>query len=220
MDNFFAKYARATAQNKEQAAKLLNSDNIIGDCYELKTKIVEGEHKAIALNRFGDSPAFFDEDIAREIDLCKAKGLKTVAYLSLIGFTETNSEAKEAKPSNYWADFLIIGYSPAYKDEFETFLNNVSKALSNGKRPDLSINQEEFDKIVDSKGKWFPTKTISAPKKEKGTVILRSRMTARDKVIEQGRNKNIGCYILSWVFLLAVVTGIIYLIAKLLGIGG
>lgn len=218
MEDFIAIYVKGVAKNKEQAAKLLNSDNIIGDLYEVKTELVEAYHKAFPINKFGESPVLFDKETSRSIDLMKAKGLNIVAFLSTVGFTETNAKEKQAKLSNYWGEFLIIGYNNLYKRELEEFFKKISENLANGKRPDLNINKEEFRKIIRSKGEYFPKKIISVPKKIKGTVYLRTRKTIRDKVIEQGRKKNIGCYIISWVFLLSLVTVLIYIIFKFIGI--
>ena len=217
MDNYFAKYVRGFANNKEQAAKLFNSDNIVGDLFQIKTNIKDGKHTSSIYNKFGESPVFFNEEISREIEILKSKNMNIVGILSLVGFSEDKSEERE---SNYWAEFLIIAYPKNYSEEFNNFVNNASKKLSNGTRPDVSLNKQEVEKVISTKGQWFPSKTKKMPKKEKGTVFLRTRKTFKDRIIEQGRKKNIGCYIVSWVFLLLFVTFLIYFISRIVGISG
>ena len=56
----------------------------------------------------------------------------------------------------------------------------------------------------------MPTERVDLPAREKGTVILKSRQKVSEKLIEQGRQKNIGCYIVSWLFLLGVVALLVF----------
>lgn len=116
----------------------------------------------------------------------------------------------------YWGEAAIICYdaSSLSAEEclaFENFIAGVSNKIAEGVRPKLELDENGITKILDTKGSWLPSQTMPSPEKIKGSAILKQRAGMLDKVVEQGRSRNIGCYILSWLFLLAIVALIVWI---------
>ena len=86
----------------------------------------------------------------------------------------------------------------------------IRDSMMDGIRPEVELGEQGYAKVVESKGTWKPTKTVSLPSKQAGVAILKTRRSVSEKMIEQGRKGNKGCYILSWVFLLALIAGVIF----------
>ena len=74
-----------------------------------------------------------------------------------------------------------------------------------GIRPEVDLGEQGVKQILESNGTWSPAKTVPLPTKKPGTVIMKGRRKMSEKLIEQGRKGNKGCYVVSWVFILAVV---------------
>lgn len=206
MDNYFGTYAIGKATSKEEAGKLLGADNIIGDVYKVGTKLSDGKHVARVINRFGNSPVDFCEDISREIALCEAKGFITYAILTCVGFTQIKNDGE------YWSEFIIISFPEKDLDIFSVYVENLSNEVKNYKRPEVDLKAEEVEEIIKNKGNYVSLTQQPKLDKIKGQVILKSRVKLSEKLIEQGRKKNPGCYIFGWLFLLAAVALIILII--------
>ena len=58
----------------------------------------------------------------------------------------------------------------------------------------------------------MPSQTVPLPKSEKGTAYLKQRRKLSERMIDKGRAGNKGCYVVSWVFLLALVTLVVFLV--------
>lgn len=212
MDNYFGRYERFETASKKDAAALLGADNLVGDVYDIDIEMVDGAQRAWLVSRFDARIGYFDTKISRKLSVLKAQGLTCKAILSFVAFTENSEEGK------YWGDVAVICYNPAYAEDFAPFMKAVSKKLGEGVRPKVDLGADGADKIIESHGEWMPKQTVSYPDKgqNKGTAIIKRRRSVTDKLVEQGRAGNKGCYIVSWVFLLALVALIVYVVMKLL----
>ena len=208
MDNYYGTYAIGKSTSKEEAGRLLGADNIIGDVYKVECDIIDGKHEARVINRFGDAPVVFNYRVSRELSLNKSKGFKTYAILTCVGFTQNEGDG------NYWAEFAIISFPECHLEIFAVYVDEVSKAVKNNRRPEVELSAEDVQQIISSKGKFVPNKVHSKIEKKKGQVILKSQVKLSDKLIEQGRQKNPGCYIFGWGFLLFLIVLIVFLIKK------
>lgn len=209
MDTYFGTYAIGKPTTKEEAGRLLGADNIIGDIYKIVTEMNDGKHVAKVLNRFGNTPCKFDEEISKQLSLNEAKGFRSYVILTCVGFTQREGEGE------HWAEFAIISFPDSEIDTWSVFVDEVSKAIKNDKRPEIDLSLEDVQNIIDRKGHFVPTTQHPKIEKKRGRIILKSRVKFTDKMIEHGRNKNPGCYILGWVFLLAVVALIVFLIKRI-----
>lgn len=201
---YFATYARFETESKEAAAAFLGADNIIGDTFSIEQEYVDGKRTAWIVNPFGKRMGFIDEKTAEKVDLCNAKGWNTVALLALVAFTE------KPAPGLYWGQVLIVSYDPEYEVEFSTFIENIGKQLGNGVRPDVSLGKESLQKVVDTKGEWVPSGRVPLPKKDKGTAWVKTQRTGTERLAKQARKGNMGCTVISWIILLALVALIVF----------
>lgn len=204
MERYFGTYQTFRTASKKEAAALVGSDNLIGDCYSIDCTIEQGIQKAWLVNRFGSRVGFFDPDFSRELNLKKAQGMTLTGVLSFVAFSE------DPEPGEYWGNAAIIGYDPADAATMETFIKGVAGLIAKGIRPKLSFEGYGVDQIFESGGTWLPSDRVPLPEKQRGMAILKKRRSLTDSLVEQGRAGNKGCYILSWAFLLAIVALIIF----------
>lgn len=201
---YFGTYARFDTASKKDAAVLLGADNLVGDVFDIEFVTEDGVRTAWMKNRFGAMVGFFEPGTSRDLSLCEARGFRMQALLSFIAYSES------PEPGEYWGEAAIICYDPKDAEAFECFTGNIATRMMDGIRPEVDLGEQGYAKVVESKGTWKPTKTVSLPSKQAGVAILKTRRSVSEKMIEQGRKGNKGCYILSWVFLLALIAGIIF----------
>lgn len=211
MENYFGKYARFEVPVKKDAGLLLGADNMVGDIYDIECQLTDGFHTAYLVNRFNQRPGCFNAETSREISLLQTKGLVCKAVLSFVAFTDHPDEG------HYWGEVALICYDPTYETAFLKFITAVARRMGDGLRTKVDFGAEGVERIVASDGEWIPTQTVSMPDKSKGMAIMKSRRKISDKLIEQGRRGNKGCYIVSWAFLLIVVALLIFGIKSCIG---
>lgn len=201
---YFGTYARFDTEDKRKAADLLGADNLAGDRYDIEFVLGEEESTAWLKSRFGKLVGFLDEKATRQVSLYLAKGWKVEAYLSFVAFTE------EPAPGYYWGQVALIAYAPSLEEVMGVFTEKLSDMLGDGVRPQVDLGSGAIDEMIKTKGEWFPKGREKLPEHDKKTSIVKDHRSANDKLIEKSRKGSIGCYVGSWVFLLAVVTLIIY----------
>lgn len=192
-------YARFNTPSKKDAAVLLGADNLVGDLFDVEFVTEEGTAVAWMVNRFGNRVAFFDADTTRRLRVLHARDWKIKALLSFVAFTDS------PEPGEYWGEAAVLCFSPEHEQAFNTFADNIAKRLMEGIRPEVDLGEQGVKQILESNGTWSPAKTVPLPTKKPGTVIMKGRRKMSEKLIEQGRKGNKGCYVVSWVFILAVV---------------
>lgn len=202
--SYYGTYADFQTESKRDGAILMNADCIVGDRYEIEISNEKGSRTAWLKNKFGARVGYFDEKTCYELSLCEAKGWKLVGILSFVAFSE------EPEPGRYWGQAAIISYPEMHSELFDPFVERVRKLISTGTRPQLNLGQQAFAELQKAPESWVPNGREPMPARDRGTVILKSREKFSEKLIEQGRKKNVGCYIVSWVFLLAVVTLVLF----------
>lgn len=198
-ERYFGTYARFDTRSKKDAAALLGADNLIGDVFEIVFQTDEGSSVAWMKNRFGQLIGFFDSSFSRELSILAARGWKLQALLSFVAFTD------RPEPGHYWGQAAVICFDANLEQTITPFIASTSARLSDGVRPDVDLGEQAVDQLVSSNGTWVPKKTVPFPQKEEGTVIMKSRRKMSEKLIEQGRKGNKGCYAISWLFLLLLV---------------
>lgn len=207
MTEYFGKYAKFHAASSEDAAKLLGADNMIGDIYDVDLRMQDGKHRAWLSGRYGDI-GYLDEADSQEMALLAAKDMVLKAVLSFVAFTSTDDGG------SYWGEVGLICFAKPDEEAFSNFLRGISRLCGDGLRPRLDFGAEGAKKIVDSNGEWLPADRVSMPKPESGMAILKKRRRLMDKAIEQGRTGNKGCYVVSWAFMLAVVTLVVWIVLR------
>ena len=162
-------------------------------------------------NRFGGFAGYLDSETSRQVRLMQARGHTVRALLSLVAFTDTPD------PGFYWGQVAIFGYDPAFEQAFSAWEAALSAKLAEGARVQVALSPAEVDKVLESGGTWLPTARADIPKPEVGkTAILKQTRSLSERMIELGRARRPGCLVVGWVFNIALVAGLIWLVVRLL----
>lgn len=196
-------YARFESENKSSGSLLMGPDNIVGDDYEVVFKTEEGRVVAWLNNKFGAEVGFLDANSSRKLQLAKARDQKIRAILSFVAYSDMPD------PGLYWGQVALFCFNPAYSKEMDAFVDRVAEKIGEGIRPDINLGASAVAKIFEDDN-WVPKDTVPLPKKETGMAILKDRQSVSEKMIEQGRAGNKGCYAVSWVFIALLVVAALY----------
>lgn len=201
---YFGTYARFETEDKRAAADLLGADNLVGDRYEIEFVLGDEGSTAWLKSRFGKLVGFLDQKATHQVKLYLAKGWKVAAFLSFVAYTE------EPEPGYYWGEVALIAYDPSLEEPMGVFMEKLTDMIGDGVRPQVDLGSGAVDELVSTKGEWFPKGRVKLPDHDKKTSVVKDHRSMNDKLIEQSRKGNIGCYVVSWIFLLAVVALIIF----------
>lgn len=204
MATYFGKYADFDTVSKSEAGELLGANNAVGDVYNIELEMEDGSYRAWLVNQFGSRIGFFDTEVSRKLSITAADGLVCKAVLSFVAFTNHPGEG------HYWGSAAIVCYNPAYEKEFTKFIASLSDKIGDDVRPRIDFDKEAVQRIIDTDGEWMPTQTTLLPSDVKGMAIIKRRRRLVDKLTSQGRARNKGCYVASWVFLLLIVALIVF----------
>lgn len=211
MDQFYEGfYARFDTVSKADGSMLMGPDHLVGDTYDVFFKTEDGQVTAWLRNRFGAETGYFDANTTRKLQIANARDQSIRAVLALVAYSETS----EASP--YWGQMALFCFNPRYSSEIGAFIDRVAASLAEGVRPKIDLGSQAAQKILDEPG-WFPSDTLPIPHKEKGMAVLKSRRSISEKMIEQGRARNIGCYVVSWAFIVVVVLAVVAFVLYLVG---
>ncbi len=210
---YYGEYARFNTTSKKDAALLTGADNIVGDSFSISLRADHGSTTAWIVNKFGVSIGFIDgATIIRELQLCFARTWTVRAFLSFVAYTDS------PEPGFYWGEVALVCNDPHYNTEFDAFSKKVCSMLADGVRPDVSLGTTGVDSIIRMKGDWMTHNRRPYPKLAGGTVYLKKRARLSEKIIEQGRARNKGCYAISILFICAVCALIVFGILRLTNI--
>ena len=205
---YSARYMKFETESKKSASVLIGSDCLVGDRYTVEFEYTVTGLKMWFINKFNVRCGFTVSSEVSELMVLHESGMKVSAILSFIAFTQ------DPAPGHYWGEFAVFAYDPTYSNEFEGFISRVSKIQQDGFRCDLEIGQQGLERIISGDTDFTPIGRKNLPNKLPNTVILKSKLSAKDKLIEKGRSRSIGCFISSWVFLLLLVTGIVFFLTR------
>ncbi len=196
-------YAHFETPSKKEGSLLMGPDNLVGDDYQIFFKNEGDRPVAWVKNKFDAEIGFFDVDASRKIQLAFARDQKVRALLSFVAYSDTPD------PGLYWGEMAVFCYNPAYAAEMDAFIDRVSKKMIEGIRPNIDLGSQAVSKIFEEKD-WVPTDTVPLPTKKTGMAVLKDHQSMSEKMIEQGRARNRGCYVVSWLFIALVVVAIVY----------
>ena len=191
-------YARFDT-NSKNAALLTGADVLVGDEFSYQYKNVNGEILAYLINKFDVEIGYFSTQTTRQLQLYDARGWTVRLLLSFVAYSD------HPEPGQYWGQVAVMSYPQESSELFEPFVKKTAEALAEGKRVDVNIGVQGVRNIVDSNGEWFTTATVPMPQFESGTVMMKSRRSFSEKMVEQGRAGNKGCYVVSWAFIIGVI---------------
>lgn len=206
-DVYFGEYVKFTAIDGK-GIDFMGADNLVGDRYNIDIRDESAGYTAYLVNRFGKDVGTLEKRIVRPVQLAQAKGWETCAYLSFVAFTEGTDEEH---PSYYWGQVAVLMYDPKIAAQMDAFTATLATKMADGGRPQVEFGQQSIDNLVNKPG-WFPTDKASKPKMGKGSSIVKDHRTPNERLIEQSRKGNIGCYVLSWVFIIGVIALVVFLL--------
>lgn len=204
-------YARFETPSKAVGSMLMGPDNLVGDDFTVEFRTEDGRVVAWLRNKFDAEVGYFDVDGSRRLQLANARGQKIRAVLSFVAYSDMPD------PGMYWGEMAVFCFNPAFAKEMNAFVDRVRERIGEGTRPAIDLRGEAVRKIFDEEG-WMPSGTVPLPKKETGMAVLKDRRSLSEKMIEQGRARNKGCYAVSWAFIVVIVLAVAYGIARFTGV--
>lgn len=211
-NTFFGSYERFSTVSKEEAAVLMNADNLVGDRFDIVFKTEDHRPVAWLKNRFGGEIGFLDAKASHKLSILAARGWKLNAVLSFVAYSDLPD------PGAYWGEVALLCYEPSEAEVFDPFVASVGKSIMDNKRPLLSLNENEIRHVKENKGNWLPSGTVKLPKLKKGSAFIKTERSLTEKMVEQGRKGNKGCYVISWAFIICVVVAVILLLKSCLSL--
>lgn len=205
-DCYFGAYVRFDTASKENSGVLLGADTLVGDPLTLDFRVADDVSQVWLANRFGGEVGFLDPAASRRLSIFSARQWIIGVYLSFVAYSDS------PEGGSYWGEVAVVCYDPKYSDVFDSFVQKVVERLKDGTRSDIALSDQEVSNLIKSNGEWFPKKTISLPKN--GAVIMKSRLSLSEKIIEQGRARNVGCYVANFLFFAAVIALVAFIIYK------
>lgn len=204
-------YGRFEAQDKTQNTLLLGSDCLIGD--ELTYSI---EHSAQATtvfvsNRFGARVGKLDAATAGAVQLALAKGWHVRLLLASVYAKQNGAE------NLYWGEVYVLTYAPGNESAYDTFCAGVGDMLGEGVRAEIDLAQSSGEKLLESGGSWLPSGRHNAPTAN-GSVLVKSRRSVNEKLVELARRRNPGCMVAGWAFIAVLVVLLLWIGKQLLGL--
>ena len=196
-------YAQFDSPNKATGSLLMGPDNLVGDEFEVFFKTEDESVVAWLKNKFGAEIGFFDPDASRKLQLANARNQTIKALLSFVAYTDTPDSGM------YWGEMAVFCFNPAYEKEMQAFVDRCGLKMMEGVRPNIDLGRNAIEKIFNEEN-WVPVENVPLPKKETGMAILKSSRSISEKMIEQGRARNKGCYAVSIIFIVVVIAAIVF----------
>lgn len=198
-DVYFGTYARFKTTDKTAGAALAGPDNAVGDIGSIAFDLDERKREqAWLVNPYGHRMGFLDPNATHKLAVLAAKGWELRYVLSFTAYSD--------KPEpTYWGQVALIAYAPQHKDTFETFLKTFSHYAAEGSRPDPELGLAGVSQVLANPSAWTPSNKVKIPSSSQGTTILKDHRSMHDKLLDKGRSKNPGCYLIAWAFIFAVI---------------
>ncbi|MFR4803546.1 MAG: hypothetical protein ACLT98_09635 [Eggerthellaceae bacterium] len=197
-DVYFGAYVRFQTVDKRSGAAIAGPDNAVGDCGEIVWQLDEKKRQQAWLkNRFGQLVGYLDHADSYKLAIYRAKGWTIRYVLSFTAYSETPGPASTGAGGRH-------RHAPRYADEFDAFVRALPARRRTGRARSRSRRRRRCKRSGRPDG-WEPSNKVKIPKGSGRTVILKERRSAHDKLLDKGRSGNIGCYIVSWAFILGLV---------------
>ncbi|MCL2136363.1 MAG: hypothetical protein FWH40_02390 [Coriobacteriia bacterium] len=103
---------------------------------------------------------------------------------------------------------------PEVQTALAEFVKGITTRIALGSRPELQLDQGQFVRVLESKGRWYLTKDTSIPRLPVGTMIHRQRRSLSEGLIHTALNHRMGCNVATWVFLVATLIVLYILFVK------
>jgi hypothetical protein len=194
-------YAGFRPQDKEGTDFLSGAEAIIGTEFRLRPS---GD--ALGLVAYGGRQvAELDGVLSTRLAALLGQGWVVRCFLAYVIY---NAEEKSFK-----GELACFCYhsqlDEGAKQALEVFIHNIVGRIASATHPRLALTQEQFVRVIESKGAWFLTKEDPWPELSKGSVFYRRRKTFNDRLIGAALKGNKGCLAASWIGTVLVVMAVL-----------
>lgn len=204
-DIYYGEYLRFSTPDKKMGGALAGPDNAIGDVGTIEFIIDENKRQVAWLkNPYGQLIGYLNNHDSYNVAVLAAKGWNVHYVLSFTAFSE------QPEPGEYWGQVAVIAYAPRYAEQFDTFLKLFAKKAGEGARPNPSMDANTQTQILANPESWQATSKVKIPKGSGRTAILKDHRSMHDSILDKARSRNVGCYIISWAFILFLVAVVVY----------
>jgi len=121
-----------------------------------------------------------------------------------------------AEKKTYSAQLACFCHAPWLPEEhrqaLDRFAVNMADRIAGAAHPSLELTQEQFNRVLDSKGEWYLTKDEPWPELPRGSVYYRRRRTSKDMLIGAALKGNKGCLIASWAAMIVIIAAALFAI--------
>jgi hypothetical protein len=197
-------YASFKPWDEEGTRYLCGAEGIIGSALELE-RLENGVGLA---TRDGRRLAVLGEEAATKLTALLEQDW---VIRCILAYTVYSTEEK-----SFTGTFACIGYSPQLDEDIraslDVFIGNITHRIANATHPGLDLTQEQFTRVIESKGAWFLTREEPWPELPKGSVFYRRRRTFNDRLISTALEGNRGCIVASWVGMAIIIAAILWAI--------
>lgn len=204
-------YSRFESPDKAMGSMLMGPDNLVGDDYTVDFRTEDGRVVAWLKNKFGADVGYLDVNGSRRLQLANARDQQIRVLLSFVAYSD------EPDPGLYWGEMAVICFNQAHAEVMNAFADRIAERLAEGNRPKIDLGSQAVKKLLDDP-EWLPAETVPLPEKKTGSAVLKDHRTMSEKMIEQGRARNKGCYAISILFIVVVVALVVFGIARLAGL--
>jgi hypothetical protein len=128
-------------------------------------------------------------------------GWDVTVMLSLVIYEESNNR--------FTGEMACMCYDPVLGLPFEQFVKNITYRLTKGTHPGLALTQEEFMRVIESKGAWYLTKDVPLPERPKGSIVFKRRKVWSEYLVEAAVKGSIGCKIVGILFWAALAAAVL-----------
>jgi len=121
-----------------------------------------------------------------------------------------------AEKKTFSAQLACFCYAPWLPEEHKAALDrlvlNMTDRIASASHPSLELSQQQFNKVLDSKGEWYLTKDEPWPELPKGSVYYRRRRTYKDLLVGTALKGNKGCLVASWAATIVIIAAALFAI--------
>lgn len=225
--NYFGAYEDFELSSEESPGAILSADNAVGDIYDIDLNLDNGLYTAWLVNKFNQRIGYFNSSFSHKLALMSAEGMTLKAILSFIAYTADNSKAAKKGTNEsvdysdygrYWGNAAVICFNENNSEAFGNYIQEVASSIADDVRPNIDLSDETAVKIQQSNGDWLPKQNISLPDTKEGMTFIKRRRRLMERVVDQGRARNKGCYVVSWAFIIIVIAAVVLSIKSCAGL--
>ncbi|MCF0104591.1 MAG: hypothetical protein HUJ51_04330 [Eggerthellaceae bacterium] len=209
-DSYFAAYMRFIAEDEKEAAYLMGADNCVGDLLHFERSAALDGISTVVINRFGKKIGTLESSDSQTGRFYEEKGWTLIGVIDFIA-------VKAKKRAGHLVQIVAFSSPPKHAKDLNVFVKIFANALAEGKRLDPLLSAEEQKKMLSAGGVYLPERKRPL-EKSKDFEYLKTELSLKEKIVEQARQKNPGCYAASILWLNLVCAGVIFLILSLFGI--